>query len=83
MQAIQLQLLPFQDVTSFLNCEKFEHFLKCSGKEFHRTGAAYLNEFFPAVVVLTLGICNIFEYLKDITEFFLTIRFDKTGGDIS
>jgi hypothetical protein len=48
--------------------------------EFHKTGAAYMK-YFSAVVVLT-GLSNIFEYLKFITDIFLTIRSEKTTGDL-
>ena len=49
--------------------------------EFHNTGAAYPNEFLPYSNVLTLGIYNIFVYLKIIFEVFLTTKSERTGGD--
>ena len=51
--------LPFHD-----KILKLEQFLKSSGSEFRNTGAAYLKDLLPYVLVLTVGTCKIFEYLK-------------------
>jgi hypothetical protein len=43
---------------------KLEQFLLLSGSEFHKTGAAYLNELLPYLDNFTCGICNRFVYRK-------------------
>lgn len=80
LQATQLQFLPFQDKIKLLNWLKLEHFLKSSGSEFHSTGAAYLKELFPNVLVRTVGTCKILEYLKLYELSLFCTRLDKTGG---
>jgi hypothetical protein len=51
-----------------------------SGSEFHKTGAAYLNELLPYLDDFTCGICNRFVYRKlhvsrfEISFFFLSFK---------
>ena len=80
LQAIHLQSFPFHDKINCLNWLKFEHFLKSSGSEFHSTGAAYLKEFLPNLLVRTDGICKILESRKLYTLPLFCRRFVKTGG---
>jgi hypothetical protein len=54
----------FQKEIRFLNSLKLEQFLLLSGSEFHKTGAAYLNELLPYLDDFTCGICNRFVYRK-------------------
>ena len=49
---------------------KLVHLRKWSGREFHNTGTAYINEFLPYSDVRTWVICYLFVYLKLIFEFF-------------
>ena len=56
LQALHLQLKPFQFSINLLNWLKLEVVLKLSGNSFHSLAALYRNEFSPWVVVLTLGI---------------------------
>jgi hypothetical protein len=51
-----------------------------SGSEFHKTGAAYLNELLPYLDDFNCGICNRFVYRKlYLWSCFLT-KLDNTGG---
>ena len=83
LQHLHLQIFPFHVPIKVLNCEKFVHFLKSSGREFHSEGAAYLKEFLPYVVVRTCGICKILVYLKFMVDCLLTIKSFNKGGEIS
>ena len=67
----------------FLNWLKLSIFLKSSGTcmSFNKTAAVYLKEFLPQVVVFTLGISTILEYLKLYLLFFKTTKSFKHGGD--
>ena len=77
---LHLQLSPFQWFNKDLKWLKLLVCLKCSGKLFHRTAAAYLKEFLPYVVVRTVGICKIFEYLKLYLFSLIFTKFDNEGG---
>ena len=81
LHALHLHSFPFQDNKMFLNWLKFSIFLKSSGRSFHKTAAVYLKEFLPYVVVFTLGISTILEYLKLYLLFFKTTKSFKHGGD--
>jgi hypothetical protein len=58
---MHVQELPFQKEIRFLNSLKLE---QLSGSEFHKTGAAYLNELLPYLDDFTCGICNRLVYRK-------------------
>ena len=60
---------------------KLDIFLKSSGRSFHKTAAIYLKEFLPQVVVRTLGISIIFEYLKLYLQSLRTTKSCKHVGE--
>ena len=65
----------------FLTWLKLTIFLKSSGRSFHKAATVYLKEFLPWVVVFTLGISTILEYLKLYLLFFKTTKSFRHGGD--
>ena len=80
LHALQLQAFPFHERIRILNWLKFETALMCSGKSFQRTAAAYLKECFPYVVLLTLGMSTMLEYLKLYLLFLKRTKLSKQGG---
>ena len=82
LQKVHLQSPPFQWATRDLKWLKLLVFRNSSGKLFHKTAAAYLNDFLPYVVVLTCGTCKMFVYLKLYLFSFSVRQSCKQGGAI-
>ena len=80
LQATQEHALPLQHDIMALKWLKCVHCLYSSGREFQRTGAAYLRDCLPCLVVFTCGICKRLEYMKLYLWPCLLIKSDKTGG---